>query len=355
MVRRDHGRGGHARILRGRARAGSGHAGQQDRRLVRPVDPGRPGAGLGAVGAPARAPCGAVPRRQLPARADAALRRGPDQPGPPPPDELVALPRARLPAVPPLPEPAVHDLGRLRDVPQPRHRLPLVPVPAPGSVAHRRLLERPALRAEPLDGRVGGGGRTVPRLGRRHRLRDQGLRVGRLRRVDAAVGLVDAPAGVGLHLPGPVRTARCVLRRALHHADGGAALRDRVPGLRAARRVALHCAFGPLAATRARGGARRGGRVGVGLGHRPRAPAVPLGGAQSDPRRHPARERLRRPADAVVAGHRQPLRQRPLSGRVPRLLAHRHRARRRGDRRLHCRAGARWWPVAPSSSCGWSR
>ena len=71
-----------------------------------------------------------------------------------------------------------------------------------------------------------------------------------------------------------------------------------------------------MAATRARRGARRGGGAGVGLGHRPAAGAVALGGAQPDSGGHAARERLRRPADAVVAVHRQPLRQRPLPGRV---------------------------------------
>ena len=99
-------------------------------------------------------------------------------------------------------------VGRHRHVRRPRHGVPLVPLPAAGPVADHRLLERPALRAEPLDRGVGGGGGAVPRLGRRHRLRDQGLRLGGLRRVDPALGLVDAPAGVGLHLPGAVVAAR---------------------------------------------------------------------------------------------------------------------------------------------------
>ena len=48
--------------------------------------------------------------------------------------------------------------------------------------------ERPAVRPEPLDRRRGRRGGAVPRLGGRHRLRDQGLRLGGLRRVDPALG-----------------------------------------------------------------------------------------------------------------------------------------------------------------------
>ena len=70
--------------------------------------------------------------------------------------------------------------------------------------------------------------------------------------------------------------------------------------------------------------------AGVGLGHRPAAPAVPLGGAQPGARGHRARERLRRTADAVVAVHRQPLRQRPLAG----LAARHHDPRGRRHRGL---------------------
>ena len=281
MVRHDHGRGRGARIIRGGTRPDNGHAGGQASRPLRPLHRRRPVAGVGALGAAARAPCGPVPRRQLPPPADGALRRGSHQPGPPSPDELVAVSRPRLAAIPPLPESAVHAHGRRRHIRRPRHGLSMVSLPVAGPVADHRVLERPALRPEPLDGGVGRGGGAVPRLGGRHRLRAQGLRLGGLRRVDAAVGRLDTPAGVGLHLPGPVRAAGHIglLRRPLHHADGGAALRDRVPGLRGARGVALHRPVGPLASARARRGARRSGGAGVGLGHRPRAPTVPLGGA----------------------------------------------------------------------------
>ena len=330
MVRRDHGRAGDARIFCARSGPANGQLRGGTGAAVRPLLRGRPLNGLGAVGAPPRAARRAVPRRQLPARADGARGRRPHQPGPPSPDELVPVSRARLTPVPPLPEPAVHDLGTRGHGGQSRHGVPVVPLSAPCALADHRLLERPAVRAEPLDGRVGRRGGAVPRVGGRHRLRDQGLRLGGLWRMDPTVGLVDAPAGVGLHLPGALVAARGLLGRPLHHADGGAALRDRVPRLRAPRRVALHRPLGPVATDRPRGGARGGGRAGVGLGHRSAAPAVPLGGAQSGAGGHRARERLRRTADADVAGHRQPLRQRPLAG----LAARHHDPRGRRDRSL---------------------
>ncbi len=84
-------------------------------------------------------------------------------------------------------------------------------------------------------------------------------------------------------------------------------------------------------------GSGRAGRLG--LGHRPAARPVPLGGAQPGARRHRAGERLRRPADAVVAPHRPPLRRR--------TLARRHDPRRRRHRGLHLRAGAPMWPDGP--------
>ena len=85
---------------------------------------------------------------------------------------------------------------------RPRHRVPLVALPPARPVAARGVLERPALRPQPVDRRRGGRGVAVPLVGGRHRLRDQGLRLGGVRRVDPALGLVDASVGVGLHLPG---------------------------------------------------------------------------------------------------------------------------------------------------------
>ena len=296
MVRRDRGPGGDARILRGPGGAGAGCLPRRLGRAHRSLVPGRPGHGLGPVGTAARAAGRALSGRQHPARADGARRCRPHQRGSSPADELVPVPRARLTPVPPLPEPPVHDLGPRRHGRGPRHRVPLVPLPAPGAVADHRLLERPALRAEPLDRRRGRRGRAVPRLGRRHRLRDQGVRVGGLRRVDPAVGLVDAAAGVGLHVQGADDVAGGLLGRPLHHADRRPALRDGLSRLGPARRLALHRAVGPVASDRPRRGDRGGGRAGVGLGHRPVAAAVPLGGAQPGARGHGPRERLRRAA-----------------------------------------------------------
>ena len=208
--------------------------------LVRSLGRGRPRRRLGAVGAAARAAGRALPRRQLPARADGALRSDPHRTGPPAAHELVPNARARLAPVPALPEPALHDHRIDRHRLRPRHGVPVVLVPVARAVAALRVRRRPAVRPEPLDRRRGRRGGAVPRLGRRHRLRDQGLRLGGLRRVDPAVGLVDVAARLGLHLPRPVVAPRRPARRPPHHGDRGAALRDRVPGLRAARRVALH-------------------------------------------------------------------------------------------------------------------
>ena len=280
MVRRDHGRGGTPRFRRA-------SGARRSRGVDRPVDARRPGGGMGPVGAAPRAPGGALPRRQLPARADGPRGREPDPPGPPAAHELVPLPRAGVTPVPALPEPAVHDRGDDRHGGRPGHRVPLVDIPAARAVATRRVLERPALRPQPVDRRLGCGRLAVPGLGGRHRLRDEGLRLGRLRGVDPAVGVVDAAVGVGLHLPGTEDAAGRAARRPLHHADGRPALRDRVPRVRPPRGVALPGALGPVAPAGARRRARRRRGGGVGLGHRPAARPVTLGRAQPGARAAP--------------------------------------------------------------------
>ncbi len=86
------------------------------------------------------------------------------------------------------------------------------------------LLVGAAVRARSLDGRRGRGRVALARLVGRHRLRGHGLHLARLRRLDAAVGVVDAAPGVGLQLPRhrraaldpPIRAAG----RLLHHGDG---------------------------------------------------------------------------------------------------------------------------------------
>ncbi len=324
---RDHDRGiGRARRSGAEGDPGAASAGVA-LDVVRPVAPGRPRPGLGPVGAPARAACRALPRRQLHSRADGALRRLPDQERAPAADQLVPRPGTRIAPVPALPEPAVDGVRPDRDGDQPRHRLPLVHVPPAGALAPDHLLVRPPLRAQPLDRGVCGRRVPVPRLGRRHRLRDQGLRLGRLRRVDATVGLVDAPARVGLHLPRPFVAARRLPRRRLHHAHAGAALRDRVPGTGPAGAVAVPRPLRPVAP--ARSCRRRRGLcpVGVGLGHRPAAGAVSLCRPQPDSRRDRARERLRGPSDSQLA-----LRWTALRRRAP---GRGHRPRGGGHRGLH--------------------
>ena len=245
MVPRDDGRGGDARILRGRA------PGAGDRPSRAPRAGSAPGSRSpcrwpGAGGAAARAARG-PPRRQLPAPADGA-RRG------------RRIKEGHLPLTSWFP---YLGLGS----PQFLHyqSLPsMTPGPSARSSIPTRCSAGPSTCCSPC-GRSpstgapgcsgwaagpppGGRGGAVPRVVGRYRLRDQGLRLGGLRRVDPAVGLVDAPAGMGLHLSLAAVAARRLLGRALHHADGGAALRDGLPGLRAAGRLALHGPLGPVAA-----------------------------------------------------------------------------------------------------------
>ena len=275
----------------------------------RTMVPGRHLRRLGAVGAPTRTARCALSRRQLGPRTDGALRVEADQRGPPPADELVPVSRPRVAAVLALPEPPLHDGWAHRHRCRSRHGLSLVPLPAARTVAADRLLEWPALPAFTLGGRVRGCGRAVPRLGGRHRVRDQGLCLGRLRRVDPTVGLVDASLGLGLHLQGTflAAPARRLARRLLHHGDGRVALRDGLPRARAPHRVAVPGALGHVAPARARHRRGRGRALGVSLGHLARDRPVALGCTQPGPRRHATRERLRRATDAVLADPRPAL------------------------------------------------
>ena len=241
-------RGGGAAAARTRSRSGARMVADPARSVVHRGDLVHLGSGRAA----ARADGGALPRRQLHARADGAFRGEPHQGGPPPPHELVPLPRPRFTPVPALPEPAGHDRRGDRHGDRPRHRVPLVPLSLARPVAAGRLLVRPAVRPGPLDGGRRGRRRPVPLVVGRHRLRGQGLRLGGLRRVDPAVGVVDPPAGVGLHLSVAAFAARHLPGRPLHHADGGPALRDGLPRLRAAGGLAVPGAVGPQASAAAR-------------------------------------------------------------------------------------------------------
>ena len=202
-------------------------------------------------------------RRQLRARADGALRAAAAPGRPPAPDELVPLPRPGLAAVPPLPGPAGHAHRRSWD---------WAPAPTPpfGSTLYLLLVLWPlsvyasaaALRPRPR--RVAAGQpRPSPLLmsavgvG----LRAQGLRVDRLRRVGPAVGVVDAPAGVGLHLAGHGVAPGRAPGRGLRGPHHGPALRDRLPGPHPHRHLPLprrpSDAAGPPARAPRRGRWRR--------------------------------------------------------------------------------------------------
>ena len=283
---------------------------------------------LGTGRTATRADGGALPRRQLAAPADGARRGQPYQRGSPPPHELVPLPRTGLAPVPALPEPAGHDRRGDRHGGRPRRGLSLVPIPVARLVAVGRLLVRPPVRPRSLDRGRRGGRRSLPLLVGRHRLRDEGLRVGGLRRVDPAVGVVDPSTGLGLHLSLAPVVARHLPRRPVHHAHGRPALRDRLPRLRPSGRVALPDSVGPPASVAASHRHRCVGAGRLGLGGLPGAGPIPLGGAQPDPQRRSPGERLRRPQGPVVVDQWSALRL-----RAPR--SRRHGPRRRGPDRLH--------------------
>ena len=91
----------------------------------------------------------------------------------------------------------------------------LVAVPALVAVADQRLPVGPRVRGGPAGGGRFGRDGSVP--GERHggRLRAARLRVDGVRRLDAAVGVVDAAAGVGLELASDPRRARLPRERSL--------------------------------------------------------------------------------------------------------------------------------------------
>ena len=134
-----------------------------------------------------------------------------------------------------------------------------------------------------------------------------------LRRLDPAVGDVDAAPGLGLELAGGPRRARLPPGGRGDRAYRRAALRDRLPGAGGAARLAASgrsAAGGPAAAGRGRP-RRLAARVGV--GDRPASAAAAVGGGQRAAAGHRARQRLRRASGAALAVHRAAARRRPAA------------------------------------------
>ena len=75
---------------------------------------------------------------------------------------------------------------------------------------------------------AGGGVRAASHERRGCRLRVQGLRLDRVRRMGPAVGVMDPPIGVGVHVAGNGVASRRAPRRRPRGAHHGAALRDRL-------------------------------------------------------------------------------------------------------------------------------
>ncbi len=268
-----------------------------------------------------------VARRQFDAPADGPFRRDPFAGRPPATDQLVPLSRTRVTPVPPLPEPAFDDHRRGRHRDRTRSRLRMEPVPAPLPLAGEHLLGSAGAPVGPLDCGDVGAAVTVHREHHRGRVRDQGLRVGRFRGLDPAVGDVDTSPGVGLHLAGDQRRAAVRAGCAAHLADSDVPLRDRVPGAAPDRAPSVAGALGAAKADRS----GPGGACRITCRHRmgDRAPPVvgALGVDQRDPPRDAARERLRGPQGVGMAGHRATVRRRQGPAR--------HDPCRRRARHLH--------------------
>ena len=286
---------------------------------------------------------GRVPRRQLGARADGAVRDGAAARRAPAAHQLVPVSRGGVAAVPALPEPAGDPDRAGGPGGRPRRGVSLVAVPALVAVADQRLPVGPRVRGgQACGGRFGRDG-SVP--GERHggRLRAARLRVDGVRRLDAAVGVVDAAARVGLELAGDPRRARLPRSDPADRAHRRAALRDRLPRAVDAARLAARrrqAARGPVAA--GCGPPRRFAARG-GVGDRPARGAASVGGGQRAAAGQRTRQRLRRAQRAALAGLGAAARLRPA--------ARRDRAARR--------SGSGWrglpGPRAPTPAPCWPR
>jgi hypothetical protein len=297
-----------------------------------------------------------VPRRQLPARADGAVRDGAAARRAPAAVELVPVPRGGVAAVPALPEPARDGDWAGRAGGRTRRGVSLVAVPALVVVAGQRLPGGPPVRGG--QGGRGRRGRDGPVPGERHRgrLRAARLRVDRVRRLDAAVGVVDAAARVGPELAGDPRRARLHRGGRADRAHRRAALRDRLPRARGAAHLAFRgrpAARRPVAAGR---GPPRRLAARVGVGDRPARAAAQLGGRQRAAARQRARERLRRAGRARLAGLGAAARPRPAArrdrvrgGRARTGMAGVVRRRQRGPCWPRSRCACCWRPAAPRS------
>ena len=134
-----------------------------------------------------------------------------------------------------------------------------------------------------------------------------------VRRLDAAVGVLDAAARVGLELAGDPRWARLPPSGAADRAHRRAALRDRLPGAVGAAGLAAGgrpAARGPAAAGR---GHPRRFAARVGVGDRPARGAAAVGGGQRGAPGDRRGQRLRRASGDRLAGLGAAARLRPAA------------------------------------------
>ena len=206
---------------------------------------GSPGCGMEALGA--CRPCGhgcplqsrgaargdhagAESQRRVPAHGDDAGGAPRHRPGQAAPRRLVSIPEPGFGSIPPLPEPsACHRRARVDDL-RDGQRLLLEPVSPARAVAGQRVRGCAASWLGSLDRRHRGPRLTAPRQRRWIWLPGQQLHVEWVRSVDAAVGHVAPPPGMGSELaccqPWPeLRTGRA--RHRPHHR---LPFPDRIPG-----------------------------------------------------------------------------------------------------------------------------
>ena len=124
-------------------------------------------------------------------------------------------------------------------------RLHLAPVPAAVAVAGDASTWGPAHAVRAVDGISRRRDVPVRRQRRRRRVRDQGVRVDRVRGLDPAVGHAHPAPGLGVLLAGHQRRSPVPARRRLRLPDGDAPLRDGLPGAHPGRPLPLPHAVRP--------------------------------------------------------------------------------------------------------------
>src|SRR5579859_6378981 len=164
------------------------------------LDPGRYDGRLESLAAPGDRHFRAIPGRQFRPSANGPFRDRANPRRTRPAHFLVPLSRARVAAIPALPEHPGYFDGPGRTGGRPGRGLPVVALPPVVPVAGGHLPLRPAAAAAALGSGARGGHRAVPAQRTRDRVRTARLPVGGLRRLDPALGVLGAPVRLGAEL-----------------------------------------------------------------------------------------------------------------------------------------------------------